>query len=188
MILSPNTLDNLPATWINSFYLGVGDKAKLAGLVKQFPSITLLEMDAIINQVKSIISQVMLAVEAILGFVLAAGLVVTLAAIKATMTERMREGALLRTLGADRALLKQSQWSEFAGMGLLSGMIGVLGAEIINALLYSRVFELDYTPAWWAWLVIPVVAAFLIGFAGVASSRRVLQQSPITSLRQWHSG
>lgn len=188
MVFSPGALDHLPATWINSFHLDDRDKGKLVGLVKRFPSITLLEVDAILSQIKNIIHQVTLAVEAILGFVLAAGVVVTLAAIRASMHERMREGALLRTLGAGRALLRQNQWSEFAGMGLLSGMFGVLGAEIINAILYRRVFELDYAPAWWAWLVIPLVSALLIGFAGVTSSSRVLRQSPIASLRQWESG
>ena len=188
LIFNPGTLDHLPATWINSFHLDGPDKGKLVGLVKRFPSITLLEVDIILNQVKGIIRQVTLAIEAILGFVLAAGVVVTLAAIKSSMRERMREGALLRTLGAERALLRQSQWSEFAGMGLLSGMFGVLGAEIINALLYHRVFELDYAPAWWAWPVIPILSAVLIGLAGVAGSSRVLRQSPIASLRQWESG
>ena len=188
LILNPGALDHLPATWINSFHLAGEDKSKLVGLVKRFPSITLLEVDAILNQVKGIINQVTLAVEAILGFVLAAGVVVTLAAIKASMNERMREGALLRTLGAERGMLRQTQWSEFAGMGLLSGMFGVFGAEIINAILYRWVFELPdkitWTPAWWAWLVVPFVCAALIGFAGVAGSRRVLQQSPLASLRR----
>lgn len=188
LIFSPGALDHLPATWINSFHLAEKDKGKLVDLVKRFPSITLLEVDAILNQVKGIINQVTLAVEAILGFVLAAGVAVTLAAIKASMNERTREGALLRTLGAERGLLRRNQWSEFAGMGLLSGMFGVFGAEIINALLYRRVFELAekvaWTPAWWAWLVIPVLSAALIGLAGVAASRGVLQHSPLAVLRR----
>ena len=188
LIFNPGALDHLPATWINSFHLAESAKGKLPGLVKRFPSITLLEVDAILGQVKGIITQVTLAVEAILGFVLAAGVMVTLAALKASMNERLREGALLRTLGAERALIRRSQWSEFAGIGLLSGMLGVLGAETINAVLYHRVFELDYAPAWWAWPAVPVLSAVLIGLAGVAGSRRVLQQSPIASLRQWQGG
>ncbi len=180
LIFNPGALDHLPATWINTFHLDGNDPAsrgKLAGLVRQFPSITLLEVDAIIGQVKTIISQVTLAAEAILGFVLAAGFVVTLAAIKASMNERLREGALLRTLGANRALLRQNQWSEFAGMGLLAGLFGVFGAEVVNAVLYRRVFELDYAPAWWAWPIIPLAAALLIGLAGTASSRKGLRPS-----------
>jgi len=185
LVFNPGALDHLPVTHINSFHINAEDKRKLAGLVKRFPSITVLEMDAILNQVTTIISQVTLAAEAILAFVLAAGLVVTLAAIASSMDERLREGALLRTLGARAGLLRRSQWSEFAGMGLVSGLLGVLGAEIVNMVLYQRVFELDYAPATgWAWLAVPLIAAALIGLTGVVSSRRVLRQSPAAALRR----
>ena len=185
LVFNPGALDHLPVTHINSFHIDAADKRKLAGLVKRFPSITVLEMDAILNQVTTIISQVTLAAEAILAFVLAAGVVVTLAAIASSMDERLREGALLRTLGAERKLLRRSQWSEFAGMGLVSGLLGVLGAEIVNMLLYQRVFELEYAPATgWAWLAVPLLSAVLIGYTGVASSRRVLRHSPAAALRR----
>ncbi len=184
LIFNPGSLDHLPTTWINSFHLDDRDKGKLVGMVKRFPSITLLELDAILNQVKRIIAQVTLALEIILGFVLAAGVVVTLSALAASMDERLREGALLRTLGAERSLIRQSQWGEFATLGLLSGLFGVFGAEIVNIVLYHRVFALDYAPAWWAWLGIPLASAALIGLVGVLGSRRVLRQSPVITLRR----
>lgn len=183
MIFNPGSLDPLPMTWINSFFLEPERKKLLVELLKQFPSLTLLEMDAILNQVKSIITQVMLAVESILLFVLVAGFVVTLSAIQSTMNDRLREGALVRTLGARKSMLRINQWSEFAGMGFIAGLIGVAGAEIIVAVLYHRIFELVYTPTVWAWLLVPVTAAVLIGLAGIYSSRRILNQPPITCLR-----
>ena len=183
MVFQPGALSELPTTWINSFYLEPAKKKQLVEMLKQFPSITLLEMDAILNQVKTIITQVTLAIESILLFVLAAGFVVTLSAIQSSMNDRLREGALVRTLGADRKLLKINQWSEFAGMGFLSGLIGVAGAEIIVAQLYQRIFELGYVPTWWAWLLVPLVSALLVGLAGVVSSRRILLQPPMQSLR-----
>ena len=183
MVFNPGGLDNLPATYLNSFYLEPERKKLLLGMVRQFPSITLLEMDAILNQVKNIINQVMLAVQSILLFVLLAGFVVTLSAIQSTMKARLHEGALVRTLGADRKMLRISQWSEFAGMGFLAGFIGVLGAEIVVASLYQRIFELTYVPTWWAWMVIPCIAAVLIGISGIYSSRRILREPPINALR-----
>ncbi|MGR3985173.1 MAG: FtsX-like permease family protein [Gammaproteobacteria bacterium] len=185
LIFNRGALRGLPVSWINSFHLAEHDKAKLSGLVKRFPSITLLEVDAILRQIESIIAQVALALEAILGFVLAAGVAVTLAALRASMHERMREGALLRTLGAGRALLRGGQWSEFAGIGLLAGVFGLLGAEVVNALLYQRVFELEYAPVWWAWLLVPPLSSACIGWVGVINSREVLRLSPAASLRRW---
>ena len=184
IVFNPGSIDHLPGTWINSFHLQSERKSVLTGMIKQFPGITLLEMDSIINQVKSIITQVTLAVESILSFVLIAGFVVTLSAIQTSMDERLREGTLLRTLGAERRLLKLAQWSEFSILGWVSGMIGVIGAEVVNALLYIRVFELPYFPACWAWLWVPICSALLIGMVGIYCSNRVLNQPPVHCLRE----
>ncbi len=184
MVFNPGALDALPASWIGSFFLESERKKLLVDMVRAFPSITLLEVDAILQQVQSIISQVTLAIEAILLFVLAAGFLVTLSAIQASMNERLHEGALIRTLGGSRKLLRFNQWSEFASMGFLAGLIGVLGAELAIALLYWRIFELDYTPTWWAWGLVPPASAILIGLAGIWSSQRILSRPPITILRE----
>lgn len=184
MIFNPGALGKLPVTWINSFYLPPEKKKSLVGMVKQFPSVTLLEMDAILNQVKDIITQVTLAIESILLFILLAGFVVTLSAIQSSMNDRLREGALIRTLGASRKLIRINQWSEFASMGFLAGLIGVMGAEVIIASLYTRIFELAYSPNWWAWFLVPLLSALCIGLVGVFSSRSVLQQPPINALRE----
>lgn len=184
MIFNPGALNALPTTWVGSFFLESERKKLLVDMVRSFPSITLLEVDAILTQVKSIISQVTLAVESILLFVLAAGFMVTLSAVQASMNERLQEGALIRTLGGSRRLLRINQWSEFASMGFLAGLIGVLGAEIVIALLYWRIFDLDYTLTWWAWALVPPASAILIGFAGIWSSHRILSRPPVTILRE----
>ena len=184
MVFNPGSLDALPVTWIGSFFLEAERKKLLVDMMRSFPSLTLLEMDAVLRQVKSIIAQVILAVESILLFVLVAGFVVTLSTIQTSMRERFHEGALARTLGAGRRLLRINQWSEFASMGLLAGFIGVFGAEIIIALLYWQIFDLDYTPAWWAWLLIPPVSLLLVGLAGLQVGRRILSRPPVTILRE----
>ena len=184
MVFNPGAIDHLPGTWINSFHLPAEKKKSLVNLLTQFPAITLLEMDSIINQVKSIITQVTLAIESILSFVLIAGLVVTLSAIQSSMNDRLREGALMRTFGASQSLLRTTQLSEFCCMGFVAGLIGVMGAEAVNAVLYIRIFELDYSPAWWAWLTIPILSAALIGLVGLISCRRSLNVPPMHSLRE----
>ncbi len=184
LVFNPGALDSLPTTWIGSFYLEPARKKLLVDMVQAFPSLTLLEVDAILRQIKTIIGQVILAVESILLFVLAAGFVVTLSTIQTSMKERLQEGALVRTLGAGRRLLHINQWSEFASMGLLAGFIAVLGAEIIIAFLYWRIFDLPYTTTWWAWILVPPLSALLIGFAGIWSGRRILARPPVSILRE----
>lgn len=184
MVFNPGALDALPASWIGSFFLEAERKKLLVDMMRTFPSITLLEVDAVLRQVKTIIGQVILAVESILLFVLVAGFVVTFSAIQTSMNERLQEGALVRTLGAGRRLLHINQWSEFASMGLLAGLVGVLGAELVIAVLYWRIFDLEYVPTWWAWAFVPPASALLIGLAGIWSSRRILARPPVTILRE----
>ena len=184
MIFKPGALDELPVTWINSFFIPPEKKKVLVDLIKNFPSITLLEMDAILNQVRKILSQVVFAIEMILIFVLAAGLTVTLASIQTSMTERIREGIIMRSMGARNALLRRNQVVEFATLGLLSGLLAVIGAELISANIQQRIFELEYTPALWSWIVVPIVTSIIVLVTGLLASRGVTKHSPVDSLRK----
>jgi putative ABC transport system permease protein len=93
-------LETLPATYITSFYLPSGDKQLLVDMVRQFPAVTVLELDLIMAEVGRIFRQVTLAVEYVLLFVLLAGFAVLFAALQNSLDERLYEGALLRALGA----------------------------------------------------------------------------------------
>ena len=184
MIFNETTLQGLPTTWINGFYLDAGKKRSLVELVKNFPTITLIELDTVLSQIKLIINQVTLVIQVLLGFVLAAGFAVTLSELKSSMRERIKEGALLRTLGSSRKLIKSNQWGEFATMGLVAGVVALVGTEVVNALIYGRLFEIEYQPVLWIWLVAPPISALFIAVLGVRSSRPVLDHSPLISLRQ----
>ena len=184
VIFEPGALDGLPTTHITSFYLAPENKKLLSKMIEAFPAVTVLEVDAVLDQVKGILTQVTLAIEYILLFVLAAGFSVTFAALKASLESRLHEGALMRTLGAGRKLIHQSQWSEFFGMGVIAGIIAVIGAELVTGFSYHYIFHLAYQPTWWAWLLVPLASAISIGIAGTYSSRQVLAQSPMTVLRE----
>lgn len=183
-VFDPRSVGHLPATYMTSFYLAPAQKALLKTMVRTFPAITVFEMDAILAQLNAIISQVTVAIEYVLLFVLAAGCMVSVAAIQASLEQRLREGALMRTLGASRAIIQRTQWSEFAAIGLIAGIVAVAGTEMITALTSYYLFSMDYTPWLWAWLVVPLLSAVLIAFLGLYSSRKVLAESPMLILRE----
>ena len=183
-VFNPSSIEHLPATYMTSFYMAPEQKVLLKGMVKAFPAITVFEMDAVLSQLKAIISQVIVAIEYVLLFVLAAGLMVTLAAVQASLDERLQEGALMRTLGAQRTLIRRSQWSEFGSMGLIAGIVAVLGTEFVSFLASRYIFQTDYSPLWWAWAFVPLVAALLLALLGTFSARKVLTKSPMLVLRE----
>lgn len=183
MIFEPQTLQDLPATYLTSFYLPPGQDAELIKLSRAFPSVTLLQVDALLAQLRSILAQVTLAIEYVLLFVLAAGITVLLAGLQATLDERIRQGALLRALGAERRLLISARRAEFGLLGAAAGLLAALGCELVSFLLYRYAFDMSWQPHPWL-LLLPVIGALLIGLAGVLGTRRALSARPLSVLRE----
>ncbi|WP_372866800.1 ABC transporter permease [Pseudomonas sp.] len=183
MIFEPGTLQDLPVTYLTSFYLPAQQERQLVELSRAFPAVTLLQVEALLAQLRSILAQVTLAIEFVLLFVLAAGLAVLFAGLQATLDERIRQGALLRALGAERKLLVRSRRSEFALLGAISGLLAAIGCELISFLLYRFAFDLAWHAHPWL-LLLPPIGALLVGGAGVLGTRRALNVSPLTVLRE----
>lgn len=183
MIFEPETLQDVPATYMTSFHLPAGKDRELVQLARDFPAATILQVEALLSQLRSILAQVSLAVEYVLMFVLAAGLAVLFAGLQATLDERIRQGALLRALGAERKLLLRARRAEFGVLGAASGLLAALGCELVSALLYQFVFDLRWQPHPWL-LLLPLIGALLVGTAGVIGTCRALNASPLSVLRE----
>src|SRR5206468_8670028 len=119
VIASPKVLQSYPASWITSFHLGAGREGVVSGLVQKFPNVSVIDLTALMAQFQRITDQVSRAVEFVFIFAIAAGLVVLFAAITSTQDERVFEGAILRTLGANRRQLAIMQLAEFLAIGFL---------------------------------------------------------------------
>lgn len=179
MVFSPGTLDDMPTTILTSFSLPTEQRDALRELTREFPAMTLLEVEAILTQIREILAQVTLAVEYVLAFVLLAGFTVLFAALQSTLDHRLYEGALLRTLGARKQLLRQANRMEFALLGALAGVMAIVAAELITWLLYRYALNLDWQPHYLLWWLVPVVGALLIGCAGALGTRPVVRESPM---------
>ena len=182
MIFPEQVLGDFPATWLNSFYLSPDRRLILNELVQNFPTVTLLDLDAVITQVQAMLEQSTLAVEAMLLSLLLCGLLVLAAAIESTLDARLQEGALIRSLGGTRKQLLRLQVGEFIVTGALSGFMAAVGTELCNWWLQTYVFEMIWQPALWLWMALPLAGALLIGLAGWLGVRRVVKQSPMLVL------
>ena len=184
IIFSPGTIDHLGATFLSTVRLETGQKLLLNDLIRQFPTIVVVEVDALIEQIQTIISQVTSAIELIFALVLAAGALVLLACVSASLDERFHENAILRTLGAGRKLILTSLLIEFSFIGAVAGVIATLGAEGGLFYLQEQVFEQDFNLHYWVWLAGPALGTAIIAALGVNSTRKVVNTSPLTVLRR----
>jgi putative ABC transport system permease protein len=113
VIASPALLKEYPASWITSFHLAAGHEDVIAGLVRSFPNVSVIDLSALMAQFQRITDQVSSAVEFVFLFAIAAGLVVPSAAITSTQDERISVAPSLRTLGANRRQIMVLQLAEF---------------------------------------------------------------------------
>ncbi|MBT4161715.1 MAG: FtsX-like permease family protein, partial [Gammaproteobacteria bacterium] len=184
IIFSPGALDDFPSTFMTSFHLPKDRKLFLNDLLGQYPTMTVIEIDALIEQVQRIIEQVTLAIELVLVLIVGSGALVLLASIQASMDERLKQHAILRTLGAGRRLILGSLAIEFCALGFFAGILATLGAEITVFVLNTQIFELEYSMNPQLWLLGPVVGVLLIGFVGTFATRRVVDTPPASVLRE----
>jgi len=183
VIFSPGTIDDLGGTYLSAVLMEQEQKVLVNDLLRLYPTIVVIEIDALIEQIQSIIAQVSSAIELIAYLVLACGALVLLACVGATLDERFRENAILRTLGASRKLILSSLAIEFASIGLLAGIIATVGAEGTLFYLQNNVFAQTFAPHYWVWLAGPLLGAGIIALLGIMATKRVVNTSPITVLR-----
>ena len=153
-------------------------------LINRFPNVTSVDMGATLNQVQSVLGQVVSAVEFLFLFTLAAGLVVLFAAVTATREERAREYAVLRALGASNQLLANVQRAELAGVGALAGFLATCVAMAMGWGLARFAFEFEWTASPWVPVLGAVVGALLALAAGWWGLRDVLRRPVVQTLRQ----
>lgn len=184
VVAPPGVIEQFPAQYITSFHAEGDVSQLLVDTVRRFPSVTVLDVRALMSQVRLIMDRATLAVEFVFLFTLLAGLMVLYAAIEATHEERRREGAILRTLGARRGQVLRGIAAEFAGLGLLAGILAAAAASALGLGLATQVFELDYRLNPWLWLIGAGSGAIGVALAGLAGTRQVLSQAPLLVLRQ----
>ncbi|MCW8885440.1 MAG: FtsX-like permease family protein, partial [Motiliproteus sp.] len=183
VIFPPDSLQGLPANYITSFYLDPERSLALNELLQQFPTLTLLEVEQLLSNIRQIVAQVAIAVEYVMLFVLAAGVTVLFAALASSIDERLQEGALLRTLGANRRTLTAVLSMEFALVGAVAGLLASILNEGILFWLYGFLFNLDYQPSPSMWLINVICGAVLVTAAGLYATRRIIKHPPITVFR-----
>lgn len=186
IIFAPNYLENLPHTWLTSFHLAPEHSKQLRDIHQTFPAVSFLNVGAVLKQLKEIMTQVSLAIESLLIFVLAAGIMVLLAGIQSTLPNRIHQSALLRALGASRTFIRRLHFFEFATIGASSGILAWIGAELTSVILYTWVFELPWQPHPWL-AMLPLIGALLIYSVGLLGTRQVANASPMQTLRHINS-
>lgn len=185
LLLDPDHAKMLPHTWVASFHLPQADADRLAAVSRDYPNLSMVDIDQLLGRIRGIIDQVAGAVRWVLGFSLLAGALVLAAALAASAAERRHEAALLRTLGAHRRQLRFTAACEFALLGLISAASAVTASAGAGAWLARSVFHIEhFVPPAWPLVGTGLVATAAVMLLGLAGTWRVALTPPLRLLRR----
>ncbi|MDP4027466.1 MAG: FtsX-like permease family protein [Gallionella sp.] len=184
VIATPELLGDYPASYLTSFYLPPDQVRAGDQLVREFPNLLVIDTGAMIEQVRGIMEQIAQAAGVIFLFTLLSGFAVLYAALLATQDERIKEAAILRTLGADSRYLRRLHLTEFAVLGLLSGLLAAAGAVLLGWALARFVLEIPYQASVVIWPVGGLGGMLVVMLAGWLGTRRLAVLPPLVILRE----
>jgi putative ABC transport system permease protein len=184
VVAAPGMLEDFPASYITSFHLPPDQAQSANALIKRFPNLLLIDTEAMIEQVRHIMDQISQTMSAVFMFTLLSGIAVLYAALLATQDERIHEAAILRTLGADSRYLRRLHLSEFAVLGLLSGLFSAAGAVLLGWVLARFVLEIPYQTGIAIWLIGGMGGMSVVMLAGWLGTRRLTVLPPLAILRE----
>jgi putative ABC transport system permease protein len=152
-------------------------------IVERQPNVTSLDLSNVQATLERLIDRVVLAIRFMALFTLGTGALVLVGALATSRFQRIREGALLRTLGATRAQLFRIVLSEYLALGGLAAVVALGLAGVAGWAVERFFFDGGFTlpPLPFAGLGAAVVA--LTVAVGLANSRDVLRRPPLEVLR-----
>lgn len=182
-LMSPGALDDHSPTYLTSVFLPQSQKTVINSLLREYPTIVVIEMDRVIAQIQAIISQVSRGIELVLWLVLVGGVLVMWSAVSASMDIRLKEAALLRALGSSSKRLLGGLGAEFLVIGLSACLIAVMGAQLLIYAVQHWVLQIPGTTDYVILAIGFVFGTLVITAMGLLACRKVVSISPGVILR-----
>jgi putative ABC transport system permease protein len=154
------------------------------GVVRTFPNVSTIDLTLVQHTITDVLSKVTMAIRFMALVSLALGIPVLFSAVAATRRERLREGVLLKTLGATRRQIARIMLAEYAVLGALGSLAGVLLSFGGSWALTHWIFRVAFAPSIVPVLLVALAMILLAVTIGLATGREVFRQTPMAALRE----
>ncbi len=182
-ILAPGLLREVPATWYGAVHVNPSSIAQLErDLFAAYPTITVINLADILQTIQDVAGHIILVIRFLAGFSILSGAIILASSVASTRFRRIREVVVLKTLGATRNRIAQVFSIEFLVLGLLSGAVGVIFANLLARILLRRM-EIHWHADYFASTFTVFATAILAIATGWIASFRILGQKPLEVLR-----
>jgi putative ABC transport system permease protein len=152
-------------------------------VVEKHPNVTSIDLTSIQRTIEKIVASVVLAIQFMALFSVSTGVVVLIGALATSRFQRIRESALLKTLGATRRQVVGVMVTEYAALGILAALVAVVLASLGGWALTKWVFKIPFTVPWGAFGLLALLTATLTVITGLWTSISLFRQSALEVLR-----
>jgi putative ABC transport system permease protein len=184
-VLTPGSLDDFPGIYFGALRVEPEQVGALQRTVfERYPAVTVVNAADIVDIVQEMVGEISLVVRFVAGFAILGGLIILASSVAGTRYRRIREAAILKTVGARRSRIISIFSIEFLILGLVAGFIGAFLAAAFTALIVYQLmdgtYQVDVVPLVFAVALTAVLAVV----TGWAASYRILGQKPLEVLRR----
>ena len=184
-VFEPRALEGAPMQYV--VLADASDDARSTAVqervVRALSNVSSVDLSLVRQTVDEVISRARSAVRFLALFSLAMAIPVLMSAVAATQRERLRDGVLLKTLGASRGQIRRILLAEYALLGVIGSMTGALLAWVAGWAVMRWVFDSSFIPAAGAVLAIGGAMIALAVAIGLMGGRDVLNEPPLAALR-----
>lgn len=185
-VFEPGALEGAPAMYV--ILTRAGDPTVTAAfqrdLVRAYPNVSAIDLALVQRTLDGVLGRVTLAVRFMALFSIGCGILILVGAITASRLQRLREIALLATLGARARQIRGILASEYIALGALGGLTGALLAAAAGWAALHFVFEIPARLPVAALAVLWIGTASLTVIVGMLTGREVLRRPPLEALRE----
>lgn len=174
----------MPTRFIGSFYLPTANNHFMDELVQHYPSVTVLDVDALMSRVRTVIDKVSYAAEAAFVFTLVASILLVIAMVMSTRRIRQHENALMRAMGATQSLLARAQNIEFMLIGFSAGVIAVVLANLAAWWVSVELLDIGFRLNFFLAAGVVVAGMLLVMLIGWSILRGQYKQTPMLLLKE----
>ena len=185
-VFAPGALEKAPKQFVllTNVPDGVSAVRVQRSVVQRYPNVSAIDLSVIRKTISEIVDRVSMAIRFLAVFSLAMGIPVLFSAVAATRRERVREGVLLKTLGATQAQIRRILFAEYALLGVLGSLTGMVLSFGGAWGLLTYVFHRPFSPATGPAALIAAAMVLVTVSIGVLSGRDVFRTTPMAALRE----
>lgn len=185
VVFQTGMIENAPKTFVIA--TKSDDKSMSAkfqrNLIKRYPTVSVIDIETILKTANEVLDQIAFVINFMTGLCLLTGILILITGINLTRFQKIKEFSLLRTMGMVSKQLNVVYFTEYAALGLIAALSGVLFSAILSVVLAKFVFNIWFFPSLIQALLIILITAIMTAVVGSISNIKLLRQPPMQILR-----